>query len=131
MRLVWAYDDPEAIDRTLHLLSDSTTLVIAPQLPDEAISYAAYRTGREESALADTQKALETVLRGRDDPSSYLILPVEDLPIDVTARDSLEDVHATFDAWFELALQAAKWLHQRHGGPEMPSETVSVVGPCR
>ena len=119
-RLVWAFDDPEALHRTLHLLGDTSTLVIAPQLPPDLIAYAAHRTGRDESVLAEVQTALEATLRDRSDPTTYLLLPAEAIPVDMTATDALDDVHATFDAWADLAMAAATWLHEHHGGPEVP-----------
>ena len=49
-------------------------------------------------------------------PDSYLILDVPDLPIGSGKPDEIDLV---FDAYVDLAFQAAEWLHTKHGAPAL------------
>jgi transcriptional regulator with XRE-family HTH domain len=117
-RLVWSYNSVSAITETFLDIRPDLPLVVFLKASDRLIAYAGERLpGRSTVVdLMTAQNTVEHALTRREDTTTYLILELPELPVDL---DRPHDVHAFFDAYVELAFAAAEWLHKEHGGPSL------------
>jgi transcriptional regulator with XRE-family HTH domain len=125
---VWSYSALNPIIRTFEKLGKDLPLVILLMAPDRLLGLATQRIGLEgnpDRHLVDIAQnvARRTLLNNRD-PSTYLILDVPDLSVEAGHP---QEADRFFDAYVELAFQAARWLHEQHGGPSL-DDSPGVLG---
>jgi transcriptional regulator with XRE-family HTH domain len=115
--LVWSYNAPEPISDTFMELKDDLPLVVFLRAPESLIRYASNRL-RDRSSVVELETAQNTIKHAlaERDPSTYLTLEVPEPPLEPSG---LHDVDRYFDAYVELAFEAAVWLHKTHGGPAL------------
>lgn len=115
--LVWSYNSAPAIE-TLQELRKDLPLVIFLKAADSLIRYAGKRLDGTANAVVQLetgQNTIKHVLAERD-PTTYLTLEVPELSFE---SGTPHDDDAFFDAYVDLAFQAAEWLHREHGGPAL------------
>jgi hypothetical protein len=119
-RTVWSYSALRPMVDSFRKLGDELPLVVLLRAPDSLLGLASQRLeleGNPDRDLLDTaQNEARRTLRANRDPSTYLILDVPELPIDASPP---EEADRFFDAYVELAFQAAEWLHDQHDGPSL------------
>jgi hypothetical protein len=117
---VWSYLDPKPILQTFRQLGPELPLVVLLRAPDSLLSYVTAQFAERDDPDVDLVEAAQNLVRRTveqtRDPNSYLILDVPDLPLGSNKPD---EVDLVFDAYIDLAFQAANWLHQTHGGPAL------------
>ena len=127
---VWAYSALQPILQTFRELGDQLPLVILLWAPDSLLGVASQRLGLEGSPERDVVETAQNVARRtlletrKEEPDSYLILEVPELPIE---PGHPEEADRFFDAYVELAFEAAQWLHDQHGGPPL-DEAPGLLG---
>ena len=115
----WSYASVEPIGQTIQWLdkaSDSLPLVVFLNAGDQLLEYCAQETAGDIAMIETVQNRVRRELLKRQEQDSYLILDVPELPLGAGFH---EDRDVLFDAYVELAFQAATWLHERHGGPSL------------
>jgi transcriptional regulator with XRE-family HTH domain len=117
---VWSYSDPKPILQTFRQLGPDLPLVVLLRAPDSLLSYTTAQLAERDDPDVDLVEAAQnlvrrTVTQSRT-PDQYLILDVPDLALGGSDPD---EVDVVFDAYVDLAMQAATWLHQRHGAPAL------------
>jgi hypothetical protein len=127
---VWSYSAVRPILQTFRDIHDDLPVVIFLRAPDSMLDYLTQRLGAEASPDVDLLETAQNVVRRtlltKRDARTYLILDLPDLP-DLPVGEAGLDEHLIFDAFVELAFQAAAWLHDSHGGPAL-GDTRSVLG---
>jgi transposase-like protein len=127
---VWSYSALLPILRTFREIGDELPLVVLLIAPDSLLELAIQRLDLEDSPdrdLVETAQnvARRTLLAKRKQASdSYLILDVPELPVE---PGHPEEADRFFDTHVELAFQAARWLHDQHGGPPL-DEAPGLLG---
>jgi transcriptional regulator with XRE-family HTH domain len=119
----WSYASVEPIGQTIGWLdkaADALPLVVSLRADDDLLDYAAQQTGGDPAAIETVQNRVRRELSGRADPASYLML---DVKVSESLTGSHEDRDVLFDAYVEAAFKAARWLHERHGGPSLDQGT--------
>ena len=117
---VWSYSALQPILDTFETIDPQLPLVILLRAPDSLAGLATRRLGLESSQdrfLVETAQnfARRVLIDGRN-PSTYLILDVPELPVDLGPREEADRI---FDTAVELAFKAARWLQDHHGGPSL------------
>jgi hypothetical protein len=124
---VWSYSAVRPILQTFREIQDDLPVVILLQASDSMLDHLTRRLAAEASPDVDLLEAAQNVVRRtlvtKRDPRSYLIL---DLPGVPAGADELDE-HLLFDTFVDVALEAAAWLHDSHGGPA-PGDTRSLLG---
>lgn len=127
-RLVWAYDDVEPLIETLPNIGPELPLVVFLRAPDAVVDYAAEQSPRGVSAqrMRTAQYQARGIVEGliEKQKERAIILELPQLPL---RPGELHDVDLFFDAYVDLAFQAARWLQQVHGGPAL-EEARGVLG---
>ncbi len=117
---VWSYLDPKPILQTFRQLGPELPLVVLLRAPDSLLSYVTAQFAERKDPDVDLVEAAQNLVRRtveqNREPDSYLILDVPDLPLGTNKPD---EVDVVFDAYVDLAFQAAAWLHKRHGAPAL------------
>ncbi|GIJ51518.1 hypothetical protein Val02_84040 [Virgisporangium aliadipatigenens] len=117
---VWSVNQPKPILQAFRQLGPELPLVVLLRAPDSLISYVTEQFALRGDPHVDLVEAAQNLVRRTleqdRDPGSYLILDVPDLPLGSNGPD---EVDLVFDAYVELAFQAARWLHERHGAPSL------------
>jgi hypothetical protein len=115
--LAWSYNAASPIEATFPTLQKDLPLVIFLKAPDSLIRYAAERLGDSSRIvqLETAQNTIRHVLAGRIG-ETHLTLEIPELPLrSGVSQDDDDDIF--FDAYVDLAFQAAGWLEREHGGP--------------
>jgi transcriptional regulator with XRE-family HTH domain len=117
---VWAYSALQPILHTFREIGAELPLVVLLRAPDSLLGLASRRLGLDSSPDRDLIETAQNVARrellDNRDPASYLILDVPELSVE---EGHPEEADRFFDAYVELAFQAAQWLHDQHGGPPL------------
>jgi transcriptional regulator with XRE-family HTH domain len=117
---VWAYSALKPILQTFRELGEQLPLVIVLWAPDSLLGLATKRLGLDGSPDRDLVETAQNVARREllenREPDSYLILEVPEPSVD---PGHPEEADRFFDSYVELAFTAARWLHDRHGGPPL------------
>jgi transposase-like protein len=127
-RLVWAYDDVEPLIETLPSVGPELPLIVFLRAPDAVVDYAAEQAPRPitakrmHTAQDQARGIVEGLIERQKERGVVLDLPQLPLPV-----GELHDVDLFFDAYVELAFQAARWLQEVHGGPSL-EEAPGVLG---
>jgi hypothetical protein len=124
----WSYASVEPIGQTIQWLDkepDSLPLVVFLNAGDQLLEYCARETAGDIAMIETVQNRVRRELMKRQEQDSYLVLDVPELPL---GAGSHEDRDVLFDAYVELAFQAAGWLHERHGGPSLDRGSGLLAG---
>jgi transcriptional regulator with XRE-family HTH domain len=117
---VWSYNQPKPILQAFRQLGPELPLVVLLRAPDSLISYVTEQFALRGDPHVDLVEAAQNLVRRtlEQDLSDrcFLILDVPDLPLGMNGPD---EVDLVFDAYVELAFEAARWLHERHGAPSL------------
>jgi transcriptional regulator with XRE-family HTH domain len=117
---VWSYSDPKPVLQTFRHIGPDLPLVILLRAPDSLLSYTTDLYAERDDPDIDLLEAAQNLVRrtveqtGQSD--RYLIIDVPDLPLGGSKPD---EVDLVFDAYVDLAMQAATWLHDKHGAPAL------------
>jgi transcriptional regulator with XRE-family HTH domain len=125
--MVWSYDSVAPINKTITWLKkkrNTLPLVVFLRAGEQLIRYSARATGGDPAEMEMAQIRVRRELEDREDPLSYRILDVPDLSIDSSSH---EDQDILFDAYVDLAFQAAEWLNETYHGPSL-DEAPGVLG---
>jgi hypothetical protein len=125
---VWSYLDPKPILQTFRQLGPELPLVVLLRAPDSLIEHVTVEFASRGDPDVDLLEAAQNLVRRtvdqNRDASTYLILDVPDLPLGTGKPDEIDLV---FDAYVDLAFQAAEWLHTAHGAPALANSD-SILG---
>jgi hypothetical protein len=117
---VWSYSALQPILDTFREIDAELPLVILLVAPDGLLELATERLGLEGSPDRDRFETAQNVARRtlltKREPDSYLILEVPELPVE---PGHPQEADRFFDDHVELAFEAARWLHDQHGGPPL------------
>jgi hypothetical protein len=120
--MVWSCNAVQPILETFPALDEEAPLVIFIEAPESLCRYAArqltahpFRAGVDLETMLRAQELVRRVLRNRD-PNTYLSLRLPEIRIEA---GGLHDVDDYFDAYVELAFEAAAWLQREHAGPSL------------
>lgn len=126
-RLVWSYDDLEPLIETFQptLVGSELPLVVFVRIPEGLIEYAAEKLPRscDGATIETTQVRIRRLLEKRPADQS-VVVDLPDLPI---GPGRLHDVDQFFDAYVDLAFEAAQWLHKVHNGPPL-GDAPGIIG---
>jgi transcriptional regulator with XRE-family HTH domain len=123
-RMVWAYGVLEPLLETFQqpFVGPELPLVVFLRIPENLIEYASER-GYDAGAIDMAQHRVRRILDKRGEHRS-VTLDVPELPI---KPGSLHDLDQSFDAYVELAFEAAQWLHKHHDGPAL-DDAPGIIG---
>jgi hypothetical protein len=113
---VWSCLDPKPILQTFRQLGPGLPLVVLLRAPDSLLSYTTAEFAEREHPDVDLLEASQNLVRRTVESTrtrdSYLTIDVPDLPLGSNKPD---EVDLVFDAYVDLAFEAADWLHKQHG----------------
>ncbi|MBO0869784.1 MAG: helix-turn-helix transcriptional regulator [Micromonosporaceae bacterium] len=115
---VWSFTEPGPILHTIREIGGELPLVILLRAPDSlltALSEEHQGAVAHRDAAETAQNVVRRTLQAMRTERTYRILDVPD----TVAGSGAEQLDAVFDAYVELAFDAANWLHEHHAAPSL------------